>query len=58
MRKMELLAFGTRLLRVEGKDDEIVRYLNSEADFGSLRIVKDVDSRMYIGYTEMEDRHR
>jgi len=43
---------------VEGKDDEIVTYLNSEADFGSLRIVKDVDSRIYVSYTEMEDRHR
>ena len=31
----------------EAKDDEAVTYVNSEADFSSLRIVKGVDHLIY-----------
>ena len=43
---------------VEGKDDEAVMYVNSEAGFGSLRIVKGVDRLIYISDTHMEEEHR
>jgi hypothetical protein len=33
---------------VEGKDDKAVRYVNSETGFGTGRIVKGVDCRMYV----------
>jgi len=33
---------------VEGKDDKAVTYVNSETGFGSLRIVKGMDSLIYI----------
>jgi len=43
---------------VEGKDDEAVTYVNSETDFGSLRIVQGVDRLTYISDTDMEKRHQ
>jgi len=43
---------------VEGKDDEAVRYVNSETGFGSLRIVKSVECLIYISDTNMEEGHR
>jgi len=33
---------------VEGKDDKVVMYVNSETGFGSLGIVKGVDRLIYI----------
>jgi len=42
----------------EAKDDEAVTYKNSEAGFGSLRIVKSVDRLIYIiSNTDMEEGH-
>jgi len=43
---------------VEGKDDEVVTYVNSKAGFDSLRIVKGVDHMLYISDTAMEEVHR
>jgi hypothetical protein len=38
---------------VEGKNDEAVMYVISETGFGSIRIVKGVDCRIYISDTNM-----
>jgi len=43
---------------VEGKDDEAVRYVNSETGFDSFRIVKGVDRLLNISNTDMEEGHR
>jgi len=43
---------------VEGNDGEPVTHENSETGFGSLRIVKGVDSLIYISDTNMEEGHR
>jgi len=43
---------------VEAKDDAIVTYENSYADFGSLRIVMGVDRLIYISDTDMEEGHQ
>jgi len=48
----------TRPSMVEGMDDKAVTYVNSETDFGSLRIVKGVDRLIYISDTDMEEGHR
>jgi len=48
----------TRPSMVEGKDDEAVTYVNSEAGFGSLRIVKGVYRVIYISDTDMEKGDR
>lgn len=42
---------------VEGKDDEVVRYRNSEAGSGSLRIGDGLDHLTYISNTDMEEGH-
>jgi len=42
---------------VEHKDDNTVTYVNSEIDFGSLRIVKGVDRLIYISDTDMEEEY-
>jgi len=43
---------------VEGKDDKVVKYVNSEAGFGSPRIVKGVDCLIYMSNTDMEEGHQ
>jgi hypothetical protein len=43
---------------VESKDDKGSTYGNSETGFGSLRIVKSVDSLIYISDTDMEEGDR
>jgi len=42
---------------VECRDDMAVTYVKSEAGLGSLRIVKGVDSLIYISDTDMEEGH-
>jgi len=43
---------------VEGKDDEIVLYVNSETGFASFRIVNGVNLWIAISDTDMEEGHR
>jgi len=42
---------------VEGKDADVVTYVNPEAGLGSLCIVKGVDRLLYISNTNMEEGH-
>jgi hypothetical protein len=42
----------------DAKDDEAVTYVNSEIDFGSLRVVKGVDRLIYFGDTDMEEGYQ
>jgi len=43
---------------VEAKDEEALRYVNSEMGFGGLRIVKGVDRLIYTSNTNMEEGHQ
>ena len=42
----------------ETKNEEAVTYVNSEAGFGSPRIVQGVDCLIYISDTDMEERRQ
>jgi len=58
MTQLILLGVRTQLSMVEGKDDEVVTYVNSKTGFRSLRIVKGVDRLIDISDTEMEKGHQ
>jgi hypothetical protein len=53
-----LLGVTTQLSIEEGQNDKAARYLNSETDITSLRIVKVVKPVIYISDTYMEEGHR
>jgi len=53
-----LMAVRTRPSMVGGKNVVAVTYVNSEAGFGSPRIVKGVDCLIYISDTDMEEGHQ